>query len=121
MLSKQMGFHVLHNGLSVEKTIRLVVNITILPLSYTIPNAGKTSKRKSSKNHIVLHFSAQHVGYNVAYKYIYKSDADVLHSKAHPNLQQICSLTKNITGNESLFEKAKVIKSKLRRIMILIQ
>ena len=43
------------------------------------------------ENGIVLHFSAQHAGYNVAYKYACKSDPDVVHSEGHPNLHQIGS------------------------------
>ena len=45
----------------------------------------------SNKHNIVLHFSDQHIGYNVAYKYICKSDKNVLHSENHPNLKAIGS------------------------------
>ena len=68
-----------------------------LALKLKSPKCWKTIKEKIFKeNGIVPHFFAQHTGYNVAYKYVCKSDSDVVHSQGHPNLHRIGSpRTKN--------------------------
>ena len=63
-----------------------------LALKLKSPKRLKTIMEKIFKeNGIVLRFSAQHTGYNVAYKYVCKSDSDVVHSQGHPNLHRIGS------------------------------
>ena len=44
-----------------------------------------------SKHNINMHFSDKSLGYIAAYRYIGKSDKEVLHSENHPNLRDIAS------------------------------
>ena len=40
-----------------------------------------------------MYFSDKSLGYITAYKYIFKSDKDVLHSESHPDIWDIASYT----------------------------
>ena len=63
-----------------------------LCLKLSTPKRWKSVKDAVFKKHkINLHFSDQHLGYNVAYKYICKTDKNVVTSDQHPNLTQIGS------------------------------
>ena len=45
-----------------------------------------------SDHGILVHFSTKSLGYVAAYRFVCKSDEDVLHSAAHPDLQPIGTL-----------------------------
>ena len=45
-----------------------------------------------SDHRVSVHFSAKSLGYVAAYRYVCKSDKDVLHSADHPDLQTIGTL-----------------------------
>ena len=53
---------------------------------------GKSVKEQiKSKHDIKVNFSDESLGYIAAYRYICKSDKEVLHSENHPDLRDICS------------------------------
>jgi hypothetical protein len=99
-------------------------------LCLKLSNAKRWKRVKDAifnEKKIVLHFSFQHLGYNVAYKYICKSDKNVLHSSNHPNLSMIGpprtinavkTFVKNSKKRKSLSLPAtpKVKKSKMKRL-----
>ena len=61
-------------------------------LKLTGPKRWKSvNKSISSKDGIVVNFSDSHDNYYSAYRYIYKNDDSVHHSKYHPNLDDAAS------------------------------
>ena len=45
------------------------------------------------KHNFNVYFSDKSLGYTTAYKYIFKSEKDVLHSESHPDIWDIASHT----------------------------
>ena len=49
----------------------------------------EVSKKVKSYHRVSVHFPAKSLGYVAAYRYVCKSDKDVLRSADHPDLQTI--------------------------------